>query len=111
MDEPNYYAVTWDAREWLRGFMTKVNTQNNRATACPYYYDLRYKRDGEEEKRVEYSTSIFFTEEAAKQYIVDNAHNLPEGVYTYLCWGGRNHEMRDLLSSIGELVGVPYIRR
>lgn len=101
-----------EARRWLKEFMTEVNTQDNRITATPYYYDLRYRdKEEREEKHLSYGGTIFFTQKAADEYILDNAHNLPEGVYTYLCWGGRNPEMKKLLESIGKVVGVEYERK
>jgi hypothetical protein len=60
---------------------------------------------------VKYGQTVFFTEKAANEYIEANAHNLPDGVYPYLCWGGRNPELRGLLESIGKVVGVPYERK
>ena len=30
-----------EARTWLADFMKEVNSQDNRATATPYYYELR----------------------------------------------------------------------
>ena len=99
--------------EWLREFMTEVNTQDNRATATPYYYELRYtdEEEGGVEKRVDYGQCIFFTEKAALDYIDAQQHNLPKGVYTFLCWGGRNKELQQLLENIGRVVGVPYERK
>ena len=101
-----------EAHQWLRDFITEINTQDNRATATPYYYELRgTDEDGNPEARVEYGQSVFFTEKAADAYIEANRYNLPEDVYTFLCWGGRNRELQKLLESIGEVVGVPYERK
>ena len=118
MDSKENETVTMadiEALQWLREFMTEVNTQDNRATATPYYYELRYRyidEEGEHHRgKVDYMQAIFFTEKAAEQYIKDNSHNLPEGTYTYLAWGGRNPEMKKLLESIGKMVGIPYERK
>ncbi len=103
-----------EAIRWLKDFITELNTQNNRGTATPYYYELRYQyhESGHQgEKRVDYGNSVFFTEKAANAYIEANKHNLPEDVYTFLCWGGRNPELQKLLESIGKVVGVEYERK
>lgn len=114
LDETVTKADT-EALKWLREFMVELNTQDNRATATPYYYELRYDyRDEENERhqgKVGYMQTIFFTEKAANQYIKDNSHNLPEGTYTFLAWGGRNPELKKLLNSIGKVVGIPYERK
>lgn len=103
------------ARDWLRAFMKEVNEQDNRATATPYYYDLRfdYQESGHQDpyRPVKYGNTIFFTEKAANEYIQANSHNLPKGTYAYLNWGGRNPELKKLLASIGLLVGVLYERK
>lgn len=96
-------------RRWLQEFIKEINSQDNRMTATPYYYDLRYVEG--HEKRVEYDNNVFFTEKAAEEYIKANAHNLPEGTYAFLCWGGRNPELQMLLESVGSVVGVPYARK
>jgi len=102
-------------RAWLKEFLTAVNTQDNRATATPYYYDLRfnYQESGHQDHYcpVPHHGTIFFTEEAANAYIKANQHNLPKGTYAYLNWGGRNPELQKLLESIGLVVGVPYERK
>lgn len=100
-----------EARQWLRDFITEVNAQDNRATATPYYYELRYSNEESSYNQVDYGNTVFFTEKAANAYIEANRHNLPEDVYTFLCWGGRNREMQTLLESIGAVVGVEYERR
>jgi len=99
--------------DYLRDFMTQVNTQDNRATASPYYYELHYndEENGVHDGLVRYGRTIFFTEKAAEQYLKDNAHNLPKDVYSYIQWGGRNPELRRLLEAIGEVVGIPYERK
>jgi len=111
--ERNVTDVEKGALAWLREFMKEINSQDNRATATPYYYELRYvdEEDDSAEKRVDYGQSCFFTEKAAKAYIEANQHNLPEGTYTYLCWAGRNHEMLLLLTAIGKVTGVGYERK
>ena len=88
--------------EYLRGLITEINTQDNRATATPYYYDLRWPDtcavSGRPiELKVEYGQTVFFTEKAADAYIKANKHNLPEGTYAFLCWGGRNPQLQNLL--------------
>lgn len=103
-----------EAQQWLRDFITELNTQDNRGTATPYYYELRYeyKESGHQgEKRVDYGGTVFFTEKAANSYIKANKHNLPEGTYTFLCWGGRNPELQKLLESVGVAVGVEYEKK
>lgn len=104
-----------DALTWLREFMAEVNRQDNRATATPYYYDLRYhyRESGHEDPycRVKHKNTIFFTEKAANEYIEANSHNLPEGTYAYLNWGGRNSEIKQLLENIGIVIGVEYERK
>jgi len=100
-----------EARQWLRDFITEINTQDNRATATPYYYELRYVNEESNYNQVDYENTIFFTEKGADAYIEANKHNLPAGTYAYLCWGGRNRELQKLLESIGVVVGVEYERR
>ena len=100
-----------EARAWLKEFITEINTQNNRGTATPYYYDLRYTDKEGYDKRVDYGGTVFFTQKAADEYVAANRHNLPKGVYTFLCWGGRNPELKQLLENIGSVVGVPYERK
>lgn len=107
--------VDTESLKWLREFMHEINTQDNRATATPYYYELYYdhtdKNGSRERGKVSYASTIFFTEKAANQYIKDNAHNLPQGTYAFLAWGGRNPELRQLLENIGKVVGIPYDRK
>lgn len=99
------------AIQWLRDFITEINTQDNRATATPYYYELRYSNEESDYNKVDYGNSVFFTEKAADAYIEANKHNLPAGTYAFLCGGGRNPELKKLLESIGVAVGVEYERR
>ena len=94
-----------EALAWFRGLSKEIRSQDNRATASPYYYDLRYSDKDGAEKHVPHHGTIFLTEKAAKEYIVANSHNLPEGVYDYLCWGGRNPELTTLLECIDVLAG------
>lgn len=100
-----------EALKWLEEFITEINNQDNRGTACPYYYDLRYRNEEGYEEHVGYGGTVFFTQKATDEYIEDNGHNLPKGVYTFLCWGGRNPELKQLLESIGAAVGVPHERK
>ena len=98
---------------WLREFMMELNTQDNRATATPYYYELLYEDNetGERYKRLGSHGTVFFTQKAADEYIKTNHYNLPDTVYAFLAWGGRNPELKKLLESIGKVVGVPYERK
>ncbi len=100
-----------EAQEWLRGFMREVNGQDNRATANPYYFELRYIDEDDQHHEVGHCRTIFFTSRAADQYVANNGYNLPESVYVYAQWGGRNPELKQLLENIGTLVGVPHERR
>lgn len=109
--ERNVTDVEKGALAWLREFMKEVNSQDNRATATPYYYELRYVNEESNYNQVDYENTIFFTEKAADAYIEANKHNLPAGTYAYLCWGGRNHEMLLLLTAIGKVTGVGYERK
>ncbi|RLC83550.1 MAG: hypothetical protein DRJ03_16860 [Chloroflexi bacterium] len=99
-----------EALEWLRGLSKEIRSQDNRATASPYYYDLRYSDKDGAEKHVPHHGTIFLTEKAAKEYIAANSYNLPEGVYDYLCWGGRNPELTTLLECIDVLVEEKEVR-
>ena len=108
--------VPKDAFEWLQGLMKEINEQDNRATATPYYYYLKYSKKDDDgnllgEARVEVRNNIFFTEKAARGFIKANAHALPEGTYDYLDWGGRNPELCNLLTHLGAITGVPYERK
>lgn len=118
--------VSVETLEFLREFMTQINTQDNRATATPYYYELHQRAEdieyeneytGEIEEEhiqegpIEYGRTIFFTEKAAEAYIQANRHNLPKSVFTYIQWAGRNPEIKQLLTAIGQLVGIPYERK
>ena len=107
MDEKNALDKLHDAQRWLQEFITRINEQDNRGTAIPYYYELSTFSN----KRVEYGRTVFFTEKAAEEYIRANSHNLPDNVCIYLNWGGRNPEMRKLLKNIGIICGVPYERK
>ncbi|RLI83663.1 MAG: hypothetical protein DRP01_08900 [Archaeoglobales archaeon] len=95
------------AIKWLHDFMREYSQQDNKATGTPYYYDLRYKDDGREEI-VRFCGTVFFTEKAAEEYIQANRYNLPENVYAFLCWGGRNPELKGLLDALSTLTGVEY---
>lgn len=89
--------------DWLRKLMLEINSQDNRMTATPYYYDIRH-----EGAHVE---GVFLTAKAAEQHLRENQHNLPDNAYVYLAHGGRNSELQTLLENIGKVVGVPYIKR
>jgi len=101
--------------EFLKNFMHEVNTQDNRITASPYYYVLRYPDVDDEgckvEKYVKYGQNVFLTEKAAKRYIEGNAHNLPKGVYTYLDHAYRNPELMGILDAIGEVTGLGHDKK
>jgi hypothetical protein len=103
--------VPKEAYEWLKKLMEEINGQPNRATATPYFYDLRYRHEDGSHKLVPTRQNVFLTERAARDYISNNDYALPKDTYEYLQWGGRNPELLGLLVRLGEIVGVPYDRK
>ena len=100
-----------DAKKWLQEFLMEINSQDNKATATPYYYALKYTDDEGQMRSVKVRDNIFFTEKAANRYIRDNAHDLPDNVYHYIEWGGRNPQLKKLLEYVGVVVDVEYEKR
>ena len=93
-----------EAMEWLKVFMQKVNTQDNRATASPFFYTIKFKYDDGDTER---TRNMFLTADAAEKYLEENKHNLPNS-YVYLDHAYRNEELRSLLLSLGTILDMPY---
>lgn len=98
------------AMDFLKKLMHEINAQDNRMTACPYFYVLKEPdvTDDEDPQKIS-RKNVFLTEKAAKQHIDENQHHYPEGTFPYLDHGWRNPELLDLLTAIGVLVGEEYI--
>lgn len=100
--------------EFLKEFMNKINSQNNRCTATPYYFVVREQEevlDGDGNFAELYrwvDKGIFFTEEAANNHIKQNYYHY-NNPRTYVKHAFRNPEMKRLFKAIGNITGVEYV--
>lgn len=121
------------ALKWLDQFITKINEQDNRATAIPYIFvvqSLEFDRVIPENGSDDYNSSDqeleeeedpnepgevlkclytyqdrawFFTEEGANEHLMMNRHNYSKP-RIYVKHCFRSPEIRDLLISIAKVV-------
>ena len=104
------------AMKFLTELMTEIHNQDNRITACPYFFviqDTDYaanNEDGEECCSYKRRRNVFLTEKAIKKHMEENKHHYSAGdEMVYLDHAWRNDELKNLLVALGHITGVPYV--
>ena len=121
-----HFESSEGAMEYLKEFITEYNTQDNKATASPYFFVIRdYESITEEEddddeeeddnrSRAQIVTkqrNVFFTQKAIDQHMKDNHYHYSDKAYAYLDCAWRNPELEKMLEAIGKVCGVEYERK
>ncbi len=90
-----------EALAFLKGFMHEVNTQNNRGTARPIFFVIRYRDfDGAEWRE----DGLFFTDSGAKNHLKANRHRYPAEAHTYVKHIFRAPEMEKLFETLNIII-------
>ena len=115
-----HFESSEEAMEFLRELITEYNTQDNRATASPYFFVIRdpMPLDPEEEDEDEEGVTVevkqknvFLTQKAIDKHMKDNHYHYSSAAYAYLDHAWRNPELEKLLEAVGAVSGVEYERK
>jgi hypothetical protein len=67
-----------EAKKYLQEFLTKINTQDNRGTASPYFYVIQDKEEYRDDNNPEYY--VWFNDEYDEKYRSDYEDDLIEKI-------------------------------